>query len=126
MEGLPAGDAGKVQNHCLKISDLDLIYLCTSVRQGHSANLSFTPASAAFWAHQARLPYMKYSHLVPILTCLIASFGEVSEQEATQFQEEFCGEGQLTAGVRLFGLKADRRDVVCLQTSVLLFGHYNL
>lgn len=54
---------------------------------------------------------MKYSHLVPILTCLIASFGEVSEQEATQFQEEFCGEGQLTAGVRLFGLKADRRDV---------------
>ena len=60
---------------------------------------------------------MRYSHLVPVLVCLLATFGEVPKDEATQFQEEFCGEGALTAGVRLFGLKAGRRDVSCLQAS---------
>ena len=58
---------------------------------------------------------MRYSQLAAFVTVLLANFGELDPMEATQFQEDCCGEGQLTAGVRLFGLKAGRRDASRLQ-----------
>lgn len=57
---------------------------------------------------------MHYSHLAAFLTLLLKSFGEVALHEATQFQEECCGQGNLTAGVRFWGLAAMRRDATWL------------
>lgn len=56
---------------------------------------------------------MKFKELAVVLTVLLRSFGEVCDQDGTHFQEECAGEGNLTAGVRLFHLNAARRDVVC-------------
>ena len=53
---------------------------------------------------------MKYSHLIPLLVSLLKAFDEVGPGEGTQFQEECSGDGYLTAGVRLVGLIAARRD----------------
>ena len=54
---------------------------------------------------------MKYSRLSALLVTLLASYGEVSPEDSSDFQEDCCGEGLLSAGVRLYGLKAGRRDV---------------
>ena len=56
---------------------------------------------------------MKFRQLAPLLTLLLRSFGETSEEASTHFQEDCAGAGNLTAGVRLFHLLASRRDVLC-------------
>ena len=55
---------------------------------------------------------MKYSNLAVVVTVLLASFGPVDERELTYLQEDCAGCGSLTAGVRLWGLQAERRDVL--------------
>ena len=56
---------------------------------------------------------MKFKELAVLLTVLLRTFGEVSDENGTHFQEDCAGEGNLTAGVRLFHLAAARRDVIC-------------
>lgn len=53
---------------------------------------------------------MKYSHLALVVTAILAAYGPVPEHQSTFLQEDCAGEGSLTAGVRLFGLPAQRRD----------------
>jgi len=55
---------------------------------------------------------MKYSHLALVVTALLAAFGPIDQRELTYLQEDCAGCGSLTAGVRLWGLKAERRDVL--------------
>lgn len=52
---------------------------------------------------------MKFSHLAPLLTALLRAFGEADQ--GSDFQEEFAGDGALTAGIRIHGFRAQRRDV---------------
>lgn len=54
---------------------------------------------------------MKYSHLAPILTALNYAFGEHGGERGSDFQEECAGRGCLTTGLRLEGIRAERRDV---------------
>lgn len=55
---------------------------------------------------------MKYSHLAAILTILLASYGPVEcPNDTYHMQEDCCGSGLLTAGVRAYGLRASCRDV---------------
>lgn len=63
---------------------------------------------------------MKYSQLAAFITLLLAAYGEVGKDDLTHFQEDCCGEGNLSAGVRFFGLKAGRRDVARLQETTCL------
>lgn len=58
---------------------------------------------------------MKYSQLVPFVTLLGLAFGPVQPDQAIDFSEDCCGEGKLSAGVSVFGLKVRRRDVPCLR-----------
>ena len=57
---------------------------------------------------------MRFSEIAALLTVLCLSYGEVKECNATAFQEDCAGAGNLTAGVRLFRLASSRRDVSCL------------
>ena len=54
---------------------------------------------------------MKYSNLAPLLLALVRAFGACRPGDESQFQEECAGDGHLTAGVRLMGIMAARRDV---------------
>ena len=54
---------------------------------------------------------MKYSHLALVVTSLLAAYGPVHEDDLTALQEDCAGCGSLTAGVRTWGLAAQRRDV---------------
>ena len=56
---------------------------------------------------------MKFAQLAALLTLLLNTYGEISSECSTHFQEDCAGKGNLTAGVRLFHLKAARRDVLC-------------
>ena len=60
---------------------------------------------------------MKYSHLALVVTVLLAAYGPVNENELTFLQEDCAGCGALTAGVRAWGLAAQRRDVPQLNYS---------
>jgi len=53
---------------------------------------------------------MKYSHLALVVTVLLAAYGPVNEDGLTFLQEDCAGCGALTAGVRTWGLAAQRRD----------------
>lgn len=64
---------------------------------------------------------MKFAQLAVLLSVLLSTYGEVKDCEATHFQEDCCGEGSLTAGVRLFHLVAARRDVLWLRPK----AHYS-
>lgn len=59
---------------------------------------------------------MKFSRLVALLTLLNREFGPVALEDSTVVQEDCCGEGALTAGVRAFNLPAGRRDAAKTQT----------
>ena len=90
----------------------------------------FWYSSCSFWLksegrNKPAFNIMRYSQLAAFLTLLLANFGELDPCDATQFQEDCCGEGQLTAGVRLFGHKAGRRDASRLKILSLLhwFNH---
>ena len=65
--------------------------------------------SLCYW-----IRFMKYSALAVLLTSLLGSYGPISPEEETDFQEDCAGSGQLTAGLRVFGLKGSRRDATCL------------
>lgn len=54
---------------------------------------------------------MKYSNLAVVVTALLAGFGHVDDGALTILQEDCAGCGSLTAGVREWGLAAQRRDV---------------
>ena len=54
---------------------------------------------------------MRYSQLVPVVVCLLNAFGPPSDE--TELQEDCAGQGALTAGVRICGFRAERRDVAC-------------
>lgn len=54
---------------------------------------------------------MKYSQLAVFLSLLVATYGPIDSLSATEFQEDCCGHGNLTAGVRMFRMAAARRDV---------------
>lgn len=56
---------------------------------------------------------MKFAQLAALVTLLLNTYGETTPECSTQFQEDCAGQGNLTAGVRLFHLKAARRDVLC-------------
>lgn len=56
---------------------------------------------------------MKFAQLAALVTLLLNTYGEITPECSTQFQEDCAGQGNLTAGVRLFHLKAARRDVLC-------------
>lgn len=56
---------------------------------------------------------MRYSQLAAILTLLLKTYGEVSLEDATHLQEDCCGEGNISAAARMFGMVAGRRDVSC-------------
>lgn len=53
---------------------------------------------------------MKFSHLAILLIALDGAFGPVDEADECFFQEDCAGAGLLTAGVRLCGLRAFKRD----------------
>ena len=61
---------------------------------------------------------MKFQQLAAVLTVLLATYGDVLEEQGTHMQEDCAGKGNLTAAVRLFHLLAARRDVLCLQQAV--------
>ena len=54
---------------------------------------------------------MKYSRLALLVTTLLAAFGPIQDVDLTILQEDCAGSGSLTAGVRHWGLTAQRRDV---------------
>ena len=54
---------------------------------------------------------MRYSSLAVLVTSLLAAFGPVQDGALTILQEDCAGCGSLTAGVREWGLAAQRRDV---------------
>ena len=54
---------------------------------------------------------MKFSNLAVLLVALDGAFGPVREEDESMFQEDCAGAGCLTAGVRMWRLKAFRRDV---------------
>lgn len=54
---------------------------------------------------------MKYSALACAVACLLGSFGEVHDSMVKDFQEDCAGCGALTAAVRVFRIRATRRDV---------------
>ena len=53
---------------------------------------------------------MQYSRLAVVLSSLLASLGDVPPWESVSFHEDFAGDGGLTTGVRLQGLRASRLD----------------
>lgn len=53
---------------------------------------------------------MLYSRLVPVLVALLESFGDTTIDDMTEFQEDCAGQGALCAGVRLQGLRGQKRD----------------
>lgn len=53
---------------------------------------------------------MKFSHLGPVLVVLHSAFGPTPSGETTSFEEDCAGSGALTSGVKVWGLKAKRRD----------------
>lgn len=55
---------------------------------------------------------MKFTVLAALLIALHKAFGPPENE--THFQEDCAGQGMLTAGVRMHGLKAQRRDVARL------------
>ena len=57
---------------------------------------------------------MRFSRLAPLLTLLLREFGEIAADNQTVLQEDCCGSGWLTSGVRTYKLKAGRRDVTGL------------
>lgn len=54
---------------------------------------------------------MKYSQLAALLTLLLATYGEITDEQATHLQEDCAGRGMLTAAARYWSLRAARRDV---------------
>lgn len=54
---------------------------------------------------------MQFRQLAALVTVLLKTFGEVPDEQATAFQEDCAGSGNLCAGVRLFHLPSCRRDV---------------
>jgi len=54
---------------------------------------------------------MKFRQLAVVLSVLLSTYGDVSEDCATHIQEDCAGAGNLTAAVRMFHLSAARRDV---------------
>ena len=57
---------------------------------------------------------MKFQQLAAVLSVLLSTYGDVTEQCATHFQEDCAGAGNLTAAARMFHLSSARRDVSCL------------
>lgn len=53
--------------------------------------------------------------MAALITVLLKAYGETLPQDASQFQEECCGQGSLSAGVRFYGFVAGRRDAPWLQ-----------
>ena len=45
---------------------------------------------------------MKFAQLAALVTLLLNTYGETTPECSTQFQEDCAGQGNLTAGVRLF------------------------
>lgn len=57
---------------------------------------------------------MKYSQLAVLLTVLVSNFGPVSQEEGSCLQEDCAGEGNLSRAAKLFGMRANKRDVFWL------------
>lgn len=54
---------------------------------------------------------MKFSALAVLLSTLVASFGEVSDGEATFFQEDFAGDHNLSRAIWFAGIPVICRDI---------------
>ena len=79
--------------------------------QRFQALLTLFPKSFSSFPHgTCSLSAMRYSRLIPLLTVLLASYGEISQADITDFQEDCAGAGNLTCAARLFCLRAFRRD----------------
>ena len=63
---------------------------------------------------------MKFSRLVALITLLQREFGPVPDELSTVLQEDCCGEGALTSGVRAFNLPAGRRDAAGMQVEAFM------
>ena len=87
----------------------DCAEFCLVVRIGTHAARSTLQLARLSWGWVRRA--MKYSCLATVLCVLQASFGPCRlENGCSDFQEEFAGQGLLTAGVRQFELVAKKRD----------------
>ena len=67
----------------------------------------FIASAAALHSSHA----MKYSRLALVLTSILASLGDVPPHEWITCVEDCAGNGALTSGIRLQGLRALRLDV---------------
>lgn len=54
---------------------------------------------------------MKYSHLAVVVTSLLGSLGEPDPADYTDYQEDCAGKALLSAGLSVFRLKGNYRDV---------------
>lgn len=68
---------------------------------------------------------MKFSALAVVLSALVANFGEVSDGEATFFQEDFAGDHNLSRAIWYAGIPVICRDIRDVSRLVINMGVFD-